>query len=1172
MRPEFATHVRALLIAGGLYAAGALVWFVGPLVTVGGVVPLAGERARVIAIACVLLAFVLHVVWRATLAARRNRRLLDGLVPAAAARATQAAAPGAPEVAVISQRFAQALQVLRSRHVGTKSAFGWLRRRPYVYELPWYIIIGAPGAGKTTTIVNSGLQFPFAAELGPKALRGAGGTRNCDWWFTSDAVLIDTAGRYTTQDSYREADRAAWLGFLQLLVNHRPRQPINGVILTLSATDLLQPDADKRRVLAREMRERISELHAQLGIRFPIYVMVTKCDLLAGFMEFFADFDKDERAQVWGATLALDAKAARAPVATAGAKQPSEPTPPNDADTASRLARLSGEMVALEKSLHECLIARLHDERDRERRAALFGFPQQWRVLRDALTEMMRMTFESSSGGPAPLLRGVYFTSATQEGSPMDRALGALSRALGLAHRVLPPGRPSGRSYFVTRLLREVVLGEAGLAGTNRRWERQRAWLHGGVVAASTLLTVAVLIWTWRQYVVNTELLAAATPAVARLQTQASLAKAAAPGAALSTMVPLLDGLWSLAREGDVRGSRRAASLGLDQSGNIAAAAQDAYHHLLRESFVPRLAKRLEQRLDASGADALFARYEALKAYLMLFGGSHFDAAALRSYLLADWDQNAAQVGSAAARKALREHLDRLLATGEVGAPAMADANLIARTRQQLSTAAPAQRVLARLRQGDATQGSVPLSIEAAALATAGKVLTRATGVPLESGVAPLYTRAAQPGLRARVQTSVRQLEEEAPWVLGASSGAADAAARARLVESIESQLAVERLRAWDALVFDLRLLPVSSLAGAAEQAHLMSRPDSPLNTWLAAMLRDMGPVSATDASESPSAETDRLNALRAYALGSPAGYEAVHAALGRVAAQLAAIDDASARKAALPATADAWAELATASARVPEPLRTLWLQMAEADATLAFSALRELWGRQLAGEVAPACARVVDGRYPFMRQGTQEVSREEFVRTFGSGGVIDGFFQRHLAGWVDTSTRPWSVRLAPRGKWGDSLLPFQRAQAIRSAFFSDGGRQFGVRMDLRLLELDPGIGQLTIDVDGHALRFARDTRGVQTLQWPGPGGAGRVQLQASAPGGSAGARFTFEGPWSLLRLFERVRIEPGASPGRVVLVFDVEGRKARLEAYNPQGPLAITISELEQFQCPRRL
>ncbi|HEX6016607.1 MAG TPA: type VI secretion system membrane subunit TssM, partial [Burkholderiaceae bacterium] len=908
MRPELLTHLRALLIALGLYAAGALVWFVGPLLQLGGVAPLAGERARALAIAAVLALFALHALGRALAAARRNRRLLDGLQPAAA-RPGDTAAPGAPEVAVIGQRFTQALQVLRSRQLGPRSAWGWLRRRPYVYQLPWYIVIGAPGAGKTTTIVNSGLQFPLAAELGPKALRGAGGTRNCDWWFTADAVLIDTAGRYTTQDSYREADRAAWLGFLQLLLKHRPRQPINGVILTLSATDLLQPDADRRRVLAREMRERIAELHAQLGIRFPIYVMVTKCDLLAGFMEFFADFDKDERAQVWGTTLALDA-AKRA----AKAKAP-------EVDAAARLARLSAEMVTLEKSLHDCLIARLHDERDRDRRAALFGFPQQWRLLRDALAEMLRLTFEPGSGA-APMLRGVYFTSATQEGSPMDRALGALSRALGLAHRVLPPLRPSGRSYFVTRLLREVVLGEAGLAGTNRRWERQRAWLHGAVVIASALVTVGALGWAWHQYGRSSQWLATAAPAVLRLQAQASAAKASPTE--LAAMVPLLDGLWSLAGDGDARSGRR-WSLGLDQATNLALAAHDAYHHVLREALVPRLARRLQQRLDVSGADALATRYEALKAYLMLFGGSHFDAAALRSYLVADWDANAAQVGSATARTALREHLDRLLASGEVGAPSMADSALVARTRAQLGGAAPAQRVLARLHQGDVTQGRVPLSIEPAALATAQKVLTRASGVPLESGVEPLYTRAAQARLRERVRDSVQQLESEAPWVLGTAAAATDPAARARLIEAIDSQLAAERLRAWDALVFDLRLLPVSSLDAAADQARLMSRADSPLNVWLTAMLRDMGP-----GGDAPSLEADRLAALRTYALGTPPGYEPVQAAAGRVAAQLAAIDDASARKAAAPA-ADAWQELGAATAKVPEPLRTLWQQMGEA-------------------------------------------------------------------------------------------------------------------------------------------------------------------------------------------------------------------------------------------------
>ncbi|MBE7417044.1 MAG: type VI secretion system membrane subunit TssM [Ideonella sp.] len=1203
MRADLTTHLRALLIALGLYAAGALVWFAGPLLSIAGRAPLASERARVVAIGVVLLLFVAQLAWRALAASRRNRQMLDGLLPAAAAASphqgaaraaasssapatTPAAAPGAPEVAVIGQRFAQALQVLRKRPIGGKGAFlGWLRRRPYVYELPWYIVIGAPGAGKTTTIVNSGLEFPFAAEIGPKALRGAGGTRNCDWWFTRDAVLIDTAGRYTTQDSYREADRAAWLGFLRLLRQHRPRQPINGVLLTLSATDLLQPDADKRRTLAREMRERIEELHAQLGIRFPIYVMVTKCDLLAGFAEFFADFDKDERAQVWGATL---------PLAAGG-----EPD-------AGSLTRLSSELVALEKSLHDCLIERLHDERDRERRNALFGFPQQWRVLREALSEMLQATFEAGGARPLPLLRGVYFTSATQEGSPMDRALGALSRALGLAHRMLPPGRPSGRAYFVTRLLREVILGEAGLAGTNRRWERQRAWLHGGVVALSALATVALLAWAGVEYRRSAALLAGAADAGRQLQVQAAAVKAA-PADALAPMVPLLDGAWALVGAG-ARGDRsRAALLGLGQQADVLAAAQDTYHHLLREALVQRLARRLEQRLHSGGSELLTSGYEALKAYLMLFGGTHFDAAALRSYLLADLladrTRGVAPPGSPPLQRALREHVERLLASGEVGAPSRADAQLVAATRQQVSAVPLAQRVLVRLRQADAGAASVPLSIDAAALPAARKVLARASGVPLETGVSALYTRAGQAGLRARVADGVRQLDGEAGWVLGVPTTPADGT-RAQLVDGIVAQFAAERVQAWDALVDDLMLQPVSTLAGAAEQAQALSRADSPLLALLTAVMRDMGPVAvaATPTGAAPGADTAgatrELDALRRYLDDTPPRIEALQAAWGRAAVQLAAIDDAIARKAAAP-PGDALRGLADAAAAAPEPLQSMLQQWAAAQSTLALGALRGPWSRQLAAEVTPACSKAVDGRYPVARQATQEMTRDEFVRTFGGGGVLDGFFQRHLAGWVDTTARPWSVR-APAGKTSDeesadakpvgarasaarasdpkgvdarladALLPFQRAQAIRSAFFADGGRQFGVRIELRLLQMDPGIGQLVLDIDGRPLRFARDTRGVQTLQWPGDG-SGRIELQALAPGASSGSRFAFEGPWSLLHLFERVRIEP-ASGGRAVLVFDIEGRKVRLEAHAAHGPLAINLPELEQFQCPKRL
>lgn len=1164
VRPEIGLHIRALLIAIGLYAVAALVWFAGPLLSLGELAPLASARARWLAIGALIGLFVAHALWRTLRTARRNRKLMDGLGTA------DAAAPGAPEVAIIGKRFAEAMSLLRSRRVGGKKN-GWasLRRRPFVYELPWYILIGAPGAGKTTTIVNSGLDFPFSAQLGPKALRGAGGTRNCDWWFSSEAVLIDTAGRYTTQDSYREADRAAWTGFLKLLVQHRPRQPINGAILTLSVTDLLQPNADKRRTLAREMRERIEELHQHLGIRFPIYVLVTKSDLLAGFAEFFADFDKDERAQVWGSTFALDA----------------------ERDAPAMVARLGNELTALEKTLNECLIERLRDERDRDRRSALFGFPQQWRVMRESLLEMVQATFVASPGAATPLLRGVYFTSATQEGSPMDRAIGGLARSLGLANRVLPSARPSGRSYFVTRLLREVIIGEAGLAGTNRRWERRRSLMHAGVVAGTGLVTAATLAWAWHQYRDNLALLASTRAAVYALKPQAAAVQAAA-ATDLASMVPLLNSVAALQAQvaPAAGGAPRRLAMGLDQSAPLAAVTQDVYHHLLRESLLPRIALRLEQRLAAGQPEQVQAIYEALRAYLMLFGGKNFDAASLRAFLNADWEASLAPALGAGTRQALRQHLDQLLATGEVGAPALADAALVERSRALVASVPLAQRVYIRLQQTEIGESASAFSFEFAGGPAASKLLTRASGLPMTSAVPALYSLALrQQGVRNRVQEVLRQFDDEAPWVMQAVAGTqaaatgADDAQRLRLVHEVEALYAADYLRAWSQMVGDLRLLPVKTLAASAEQAQILSRPDSPLLAILSAVLRELG-VAQSPAVGNPAAQgvrparvagvDEHFAALRAYVLGQPAGFEPVHAALGRLATQLTAIDDAVLRKTALPAI-DAIGEVAALASRVPEPVRALLIQAADQSRALVFSALREPLGRQLASQVTPLCARAVEGRYPLVRSSTQEITREEFAQTFASGGAIDAFFQRHLSDFVDTAGRQWAYRAgldAQPGHAADALLPFQRAQAIRSAFFRDGGRTFGVRLEFKLVELDPGIGQFLIDVDGQTLRFARDSRAAQVLQWPGPGGAGRVSLQAPAPGAAPGAGFVFEGPWSLLRMLERVRVEPGASANQATLSFDVEGRKARFEVRGSNAALPITLPELEQFQCPKRL
>src|SRR5690606_12015828 len=148
---------------------------------------------------------------------------------------------------------------------GMKDALATLRQSKggsgdYLYDLPWYLIIGPPGAGKTTALINSGLKFPLARGGTPQAVAGVGGTRYCDWWFTEDAVLIDTAGRYTTQDSDAKGDRESWLAFLDHLKENRPKQPINGVLVAISVEDLLTASSEEITAHAAAIRKRLMEL------------------------------------------------------------------------------------------------------------------------------------------------------------------------------------------------------------------------------------------------------------------------------------------------------------------------------------------------------------------------------------------------------------------------------------------------------------------------------------------------------------------------------------------------------------------------------------------------------------------------------------------------------------------------------------------------------------------------------------------------------------------------------------------------------------------------------------------------------------------------------------------------------------------------------------------------
>ncbi len=1142
----------------GTLLLAVLVWLFAPLLA-----PFEGVLARLALVLAMLLLWAGVNLW---LDRRRRGRdaALAGEVAGANTAADASAAASAEESAAQRAKLAQALALLR-RASGT---------RGYLYEQPWYVIIGPPGAGKTTALLNAGLRFPLAAELGQAPVAGVGGTRLCEWWFTEQAVLIDTAGRYTTQDSDAAVDRAGWTGFLDLLRRTRPRQPLNGVLVAIALTDIATAPRAERSAHAHAIRRRIKELNERLGLRLPVYAIFTKADLLAGFSEFFDDLDAARRAQVWGHTAALD---------TAGG---------------SALAAFPAAFQALLARLGERLLDRLQAERGAERRALIAGFPAQVASLQAPLEEFLNEAFAGSRLDPAPLLRGLYITSGTQEGTPIDRLTGVLARGFGLDQRRAASLRPQqGRSYFLHDLLTRVVFGEAMLVASNPAAARRRRWLRAGGMA---LAAVAVLLGSaalWRGEAAN-------QAAIGRLQAALAAYTATAQGlpldpvaeADLARVLPLLDaarGLTVLAA------ADPGPSFGLSQRSKLAAGAGATYRHALQHVLLPRLIWRLETQMRG-GFDRPAFLYEATRVYLMLGGEGPLDADLVRAWMSLDWQASYPGPAQQPLREALARHLDALLAEP---LPAIAlDGALVAQARTVFSRVPLAERVYSRLKPAAEAAGLVPWT-PATAIGPAGVGLfLRASGKPLSAGISGFYTLAGFQQLLLPALGRVSRDVAAESWVLGERARVAPGSPElAALEQGVVALYSADFIAQWDAMLADLDLAPMHDLGDATRRLYLLGAPQSPMRDLLASVAREVSlappaapatpgkPALAAAAAQlqgllaSPAgaaaplpgqAVMEHFKALRGFAgAGSPAPIDGVLALINDLQKQLAQLAQAPPGTPPPPPSGADPAQLLLAEAALqPQPVARWMQQIASIGNMLRGGGARQAVAGAFNGTGGPAqlCRQAVAGRYPFDRGARDAIPLDDFVRLFAPGGLLDGFFNTQLRQYVDMAPAQWRPQpvngVAPPVS-AAALAQFQRAATIRDAFFSTGTPAPSVRFDLTPLSLDAGARQVTLDLGGVSVSYANGPTRATQIAWPG--GGGNARLAFDPPPTSGPGALEASGPWALFRLLDQAQVQQQGAPDRYQVSFALGERRATFEihagsVFNPFIP-----GLLAGFRCP---
>jgi type VI secretion system protein ImpL len=1176
-----------------------LIWFVGPLLAISlaeaRLEPLAPEWIRWSLIAAIWLLWLLKVAIRWWRQRNMNDALLSQLAKMQQPKPGEGQAAGSREVAELGRRFEEAAAVLKKMRFSATGKGGMLAllSNQYVYQLPWYAFIGAPGSGKTTALVNAGLTFPLADQFGKAAIRGVGGTRNCDWWFTNEAVLIDTAGRYTTQESNESLDRAEWQGFLGLLKRFRPRQPLNGVLLTLSVSDLLQMSAQEREVHAATLKARLAELRDGLGVQLPVYVLVTKADLLSGFLEYFLNVTREERAQVWGFTL---------------------PYQPENTSPIPVREIFNQEFDLLYQRLNAGMHERLLAEPDLSRRALAYSLPQQLSGLRDVVGRLLASVFSESKFNEQPLLRGVYFTSATQEGTPFDRVLGTMQRTFGVPTKVAgvdaSPG--TGKSFFLQDLLQKVVFPEHFIAGRNMAAERRlRLVLAGGLAACAVLFVAANIAWSpWASYGNNSRY-------VEEVGTKAQALRAsvetipATPNEDAAGLLPILTQARSVAWSDqfdfdDVPWGYR---YGLYQGNKLDTAGQIAYSRLLEEAFLPRLATRLQTLLRNAPQGNSDYLYQALKAYLMLGGSGPFDADALKVWIRADWDRTLATT-TVEQRKELDEHLDALMRDKVVISPFPLNQDLVRNARAVLNQQPPASRTYSRIKARLLGPDPPEFTIAAVAGPEAPNVLVRASRQPLNAGIPGLFTARGYPRFQKELASAMADLGTEDAWVLGRASPNTKAMPP-NPIEVLQQSQQVTRLylteyaKLWQDYLNDVRLIGRNNLSDTIAVTRLLASVESPLLLLARASAKEttLIRVERTTGTRVDQA-MDRLGRIRqevTAAAGMAGGLNAATGlddkiemivqgpfaplhhvtrgapgtapidALGKVLedylASLVAAESAL-RGGTIPRIQDAENRVRSEAARMPQPVRGVLESLVGQATQQIAGGTRTSASASIKGSVGQTCSAVIAGRYPLSRRATQDVLPNDFAQVFAPGGLMDDTFQKNLAPFVDTSKVTWAPRPGPEGAAAGSasdLAQFQRASVIRDAFFAPGSRTMKFDLIVRVVQLG-GADTVELDIDGQTITAAAGSDGAKRISWPGVRGTNQVRLTVGrAP------PLTTDGAWALHRLIDRGQVQGGTPSERVLVNFNVDGRAVGIEftAQSVRNPLRLP--QLEAFACPGR-
>ena len=1156
----------ALSIVGATVLA-ALVWLAGPLVSIGDVQPVEGVASRLVIIAIILLIVAVSIALR-VLAWRR-----------AAAIAEATTKPAEEESDPTAKRRAKL-------SAGTRDV------------LPRYLVIGPPGAGKTSTLFNSGLDFIIANDVADRTKLGIVQTDDCKWLRTEKAIFIDCAGDFLAQETVSDAKSNSWHSFLASLSIDRPRQPINGIIIVLSIEGFYKTPIYELNTQADIIRKQLTRIYDIVKTHFPVYVVFTKMDLIAGFTEYFGDLNEASLKAVWGATFQ------------------SRQLKANEVDTVLAQLDLLGERLS------ERLPRRLIEESDLCRRAILFGFPTRFNLSKRQAADFLERIFGHRKTPVGAILRGFYFTSGKQEGTPFDAVLG-VPQERGM--KSFAAGQFSGASkhYFLHDLMAKVILGETGWVSTNLAASRSSFLLRVAAFSLILLATLGALALWWVSYQSNEALIVATERGVAEYSGAAGplIKQNSVTDPSLLPIYELIGSLPNLpagyAKRNDPVPIDQ--TFGLSQRSRLQEASDRMYQQALERLMRPRLILSLEQQIQRNIGNPTFV-YEALKVYLMLGGKApQVDKDLILSWFKRDWEERAFPGASyTEGRALLRAHLEAMLDmdTGNASEVSL-NGPLVEQAQTTLAHIPVAERAYTLLKSNSHKETIEDWLASQHGGPDMALVFEAANGASLDTVRVPGFFTYDGFSTALLGMEAIADMLQKDNWVLGASDE--QSAVKQQYVSLFPSILDLygkDFVAAWTAVINNLQLKPLLNDKPKYLILSAASAPTSPIRLIFesirdeTALTREHPKPSAQRTGSADQAEigVTRLGAGGREAIdkamksqrkagdpppelpgasiesyfkpfqimvdGKPGArpIDALVENLRELYGQLVLAEENPAQaKQALNQVEVQVASLRANVTRLPQPIAG-WIDKVARDAAgdTNASSLDRI-ANDMAREVTGLCEQIAN-RYPFVRSD-RDVPLADFAKLFAPNGVIDKFFSANLDSLVNRTGKTWVWKPNPnlaRKLSETTLRQFHQAADIRDAFFPTGDSTPNLTVEVKPLTLSSDAQTATLLINGATVLAQQGTPSVAAnVAWPGAG-AGEASILMAPDMPDRQSKLERTGAWALFRL---VDVGSAIQSGNALKVsFVVFGREVSYQFTSSSLINPLSMPSLRQFRCPNEL